>query len=218
MRSLSTPEMIELVAAHPLKDYFACEPVSLMASELPKGEKLFFDGDAPKRIYLMLSGAAVLAVHSRSGEKRALCILRAPSAFGELEMLNVLPQTVEVTALETCLFYSVSCEEAEDLAESDAAFLRFLLEAVARRSSVLSERLLRISIGSLRSRLAAFILDSHRAGVYSVTDRFAADYLGASERRVRSIMAEFRNIGALNKQGRTDEISDFEILNGIAEC
>ena len=217
MRALSTPEMIELVAAHPLKDYFACEPVSLMASELPKGEKLFFDGDAPKRIYLMLSGSAVLSVHSRSGEKRALCILRAPSAFGELEMLNVLSQTVEVTALETCFFYSVSREEAKGLLESDAAFLRFLLDAVARRSSVLSERLLRMSNGSLRSRLAAFILDSHRAGVYSVTDRFAADYLGASERRVRSIMAEFRNIGALKKQGRMDEISDHEVLSRIAE-
>jgi len=80
MRSLSTPEMIELVAAHPLKDYFACEPVSLMASELPKGEKLFFDGDAPKRIYLMLSGAAVLAVHSRSGEN-VMAVVPAVTSF-----------------------------------------------------------------------------------------------------------------------------------------
>lgn len=216
LRSLNIIDTEKILAAYPPSNYFSEKPKSLMALELFEREKLFFDGAAPKSVYILLSGSAMLAVHSETGEKRTLCILKAPSVFGELELLNVLPQAVEVTAIERCRFYSVSCEEAKSLMESDTAFLRCLLEAVARRSSVLSERVLRMSNGSLRSRLADFILESQKDGVYSATDRFAADYLGASERRVRSIMAEFRRIGVLKKQGRQDEIADIGVLGEIA--
>jgi CRP-like cAMP-binding protein len=164
----------------------------------------------------MVEGSVLLNMHGENGRKASLCVLHAPAFFGELEMLSVLPHTVEVEALDDCIFYCVDADEAAALMKTNSVFLNRLFDYVSHRSAILAQRLMRAFTGSLESRLAEFILEFRRGDFYTESDGFAAAYLGVSDRRIRTIMADFRRQGILQKSGRHDRIAAEEKLFDLA--
>lgn len=216
MRRLTGSEAAALRRRHPEGEFTRDSGLGAQPVAFEEGELLFREGTEPRQLFYLPEGRVVLTTSFDDGRRADFCVLPGPAFFGELELLSVQFETAEVTALSRCLGYSISSADAARLFEGDPVFLRALCRYLARRTAVLSRRLLRSQTLPLRSLLAEFVLASASGGVYRVTDERAAAYLGVSARRVNALMGELRGLGMLQKRGQSDIVADAHALEAEA--
>lgn len=109
---------------------------SLKRRLLKKGEALFRKGDEGSSLYIVKSGSVKIVLPSEMGDEVAPAILSQGDFFGEMALLDGMPRSADVVALES----------SELLALNQRDFLAFLKdneEAIQAIFSYLSMRLRR---------------------------------------------------------------------------
>ncbi len=216
-------EALQALAASPLaKGIEETELAKLFASSrvqlrhYGRGEMLFHAGDAPERLYVLVKGRVHVLQDTLSGRQIFITeITAAGDMFGEVYLFMGAPaydmyaeaaEDTEVLSLERGLF-SLAEETAGGVA---AAMQRNLLRVFACNAYFLSRRVRVLASGSLRGKLARWLLQGPAAPELS-RDALAAE-LAVTRPSLSRELAAMQAEGLLRLDGRRIAVSDREGL------
>ena len=144
-----TPELkhyVEMTARHRALHGFLYEfsnfgrlPVPALRSlvekltpiEVPKGESIIRQGDAPGAMFILEKGRA-RAFHSDNGTQQNLAFYRDGDFFGELSILNGSPRAASVEAFSDCRLLALEPEAVRDLKRRYPEFGKLMEERLAQ--------------------------------------------------------------------------------------
>lgn len=83
--------------------------------------------------YIIESGSVEVSRALPNGERQTLGILKANDIFGEMSLIDALPRSATVTALEDCLVVAMTLETFNSLAQHNPGALMPVLKVLAAR-------------------------------------------------------------------------------------
>lgn len=182
-----------------------------------RGEMIFHEGAMADKLLYLASGRARLSESLPNGKSILLDFPQPTYFFGEMELLDVRGETLEIQALETCWLLALPFDACREKLLNDVKFLRFLCSYLGNKDGQ-RERIIVQSHGyPLANRLAAFILTASSGGQYRERNVDAAEYLGTSYRHLQQTLSNFVRTGLLKKQGRSYILSDTAALQQLAD-
>jgi CRP/FNR family transcriptional regulator, cyclic AMP receptor protein len=97
--------LVSLLAEVPLFQLFDADERTALAqmmekADFPAGYRIFEEGDAGDRMYLVCSGGVELATTDKLGQKLVLTTAARGDLFGELSLLDHGPRTANATVIE----------------------------------------------------------------------------------------------------------------------
>lgn len=150
-----------LFAGLPLNELAALvESASLAAREYPRGAVLAFEEDPCSAIGVVLEGSVLIQRIYASGKVVVLETVRAGESFGEALLfadLGVYPATLVAPEATRVVF--IAREEVLRWMGSSPLFLRNMLSSLSNRILLLNRRIKGLSLGSVRQRVANYILE-----------------------------------------------------------
>lgn len=141
-------------------EFLSSAPVGLM--KCAPGETVFHEGDLPRCLYVLLSGAVCIQKASFSGRRIFLSeINELGDVFGEVYLLLGKPYDIFVEAKGETLLLSIGSRafSTEDRASSDVFRKagRNLMDILARKAYFMHTKLKVMASGNLRERIARFL-------------------------------------------------------------
>ncbi len=174
------------------------------------------EGEESKRLYFLLSGRAKVFLTHKNGAVTLINFLESPCFIGEMEMVNQQSACHGVTALSSCLCFSVNLSCKEQLL-NDTVFLRNLCRFLSRKTLSDVQNYSRNQAYPLKNRLASFILLTANNNLYRERHTETAAYLGVTYRHLLYVLAEFVKEGILEKTPHGYRIVQEEELRKIAD-
>jgi CRP/FNR family transcriptional regulator len=125
---------------------------------LHDGEALFRKGDAGDGCYWLQAGLLKVSVVSPEGEKRTLAILAPGAIVGELAMIDGLPRSADVHAIDECRLTFVSRAAFVDCLKEDPTLYAHVCSALSARLRQANEEAAAASFLTVKARIARTIL------------------------------------------------------------
>jgi CRP/FNR family transcriptional regulator len=125
---------------------------------LHDGEALFRKGDAGDGCYWLQAGLLKVSVVSPEGEKRTLAILAPGGIVGELAMIDGLPRSADVHAIDECRLTFVSRAAFVDCLSENPALYAHVCSALASRLRQANDEAAAASFLPVKARIARTIL------------------------------------------------------------
>ena len=167
-----------------------------------KGETIFLQGQKADRMFVLVSGKVVIAKVSASGKKSVLtCIESVGDLFGEIY-----------------LFIGKIFEKEADNSMAEIRLMKNLLQIFAKKAYLLNKRLRLLSAGSLREKIASFLLEhaSEDGMVYlSMTKEELAEYMNVARPSLSREIGNMAEEGWIALQGKNILIRDLESLEDL---
>lgn len=153
-----------LIAGLPLFSELSMDDVGRIAAgcrekSLSKGEVLFHKGDAPRGIYVVLSGQIKLAFPSTRGVEKVVDIVGPRQSFGEAPVFTERPFPVTAEALTDARVILVSSVVLLALIDEDRAFARKMLAGLSMRLHSLVQDVEAYSLRSSMQRVVGYLLE-----------------------------------------------------------
>ena len=98
-----------------------------------KGEDIIKEGALGDCAYIIEDGSVEVSKLSPSGEKQVLGILEKSEIFGEMGLIDGLPRSATVTALEDCVLCLFTQETFNNLAHHNPESLIPIFKVLVRR-------------------------------------------------------------------------------------
>ncbi|MBX5496435.1 MAG: Crp/Fnr family transcriptional regulator [Bryobacteraceae bacterium] len=186
------------------------------------GEMLFFEGDRCEGMFIVARGQVKIFKVPASGVEMVIAVESAPSAVGELAMFDggTYPASVKAVDEVDVLFIDKQglfevCRHYPDIALK-------MLAIVGRRLRQLVSTLESVTFGSIRQRLARFLLEAgeHADGgafPLPMTHQELALRLGTVREVVSRNLSRFQAEGFIRLEDTNVEIRDPEGLRREAE-
>lgn len=125
---------------------------------LHDGEALFRKGDAGDGCYWLQAGLLKVSVVSPEGEKRTLAILAPGAIVGELAMIDGLPRSADVHAIDECRLTFVSRSAFVECLNENPALYAHVCSALSGRLRQANEEAAAASFLTVKARIARTIL------------------------------------------------------------
>ncbi|MFQ5672026.1 MAG: Crp/Fnr family transcriptional regulator [Nitrospinales bacterium] len=100
---------------------------------IKKGNDIFEEGSSSDCAYIIESGSVEVSKTMGPGEKKVLGVLQERDIFGELGLVDGLPRTATVTALEDCAVSVLTPETFASLSHRNPKALVPILRILAKR-------------------------------------------------------------------------------------
>ncbi|MEM6940909.1 MAG: Crp/Fnr family transcriptional regulator [Pseudomonadota bacterium] len=200
----------------------AARPVSIAA-----GATLFAQGDAPDRLYLVITGLVRIWIADPEGRELTLSLMEPGDTFGEIALFDGLPRTASATAIETTDCLAVPSSALNEAMDADPKLARHLVVVLCEILRRNTEALGAFAFLGLRGRLAQKIYDlalSHgeltgSAAVFrrrfSQTD--LANMLGVSREAVNKRLAALAHDGLISLEDGQLSVPDLPALAARAQ-
>ena len=98
-----------------------------------KGEEIIHEGMASDCAFIIESGTVEVSKLDPDGERKILATLKENDIFGEMGLIDGLPRSCTVVALETCNITKLTKEAFETLADHNPQALMPILKILAQR-------------------------------------------------------------------------------------
>lgn len=98
-----------------------------------KGEDIIQEGTLSDCAYIIEEGSVEVSRKKPDGQKQILSILEKSEIFGEMGLIDGLPRSATVTALEDCVISVLSQETFNNLAHHNPESLMPILKVLAKR-------------------------------------------------------------------------------------
>lgn len=218
--------------SHPLLDGVDPEHIERVfargrRSHLEPGARCIQEGDAPATFWMMLSGAARIFYVSEEGLEVTVKLLRAPAAFGELELITCHPHVENVTITEASEILALPAEDFRALMDGSPRFTRNLLEDTCARFLIAARNERALAFDSVERRIAALVMAQvrMRGGITKqahdlhipLSQTELALGVGATAKSVQRTVAKWRKCGILGPETRGLVLRDAEALAEIAD-
>ena len=101
--------------------------------EFNEGETIIREGDLGDCAYILESGRAEVLKNLPNGEQQLVGVLAVNAIFGELGLIDRLPRSATVKALETCKVSILTQRTFNSLAQSSPKALMPILKVITTR-------------------------------------------------------------------------------------
>lgn len=116
-----------------------------MQESYKRGSRIFSEGDAGDKFYLILDGAVRISRFVTGIGEEALAVLRAGAYFGEMSLIDEAPRSAAAIAHEGCQLFVVNRRDLEDLlfVDRDLAYelLWNLVRTLSRRLRATNDKM-----------------------------------------------------------------------------
>jgi len=120
-----------------------CLAASLKRRPLNKGEALFRKGDEGTSLYIVQSGSVKIVLPSEMGDEVAAALLSEGDCFGEMALLDGMPRSADVVALESSALLALSQRDflsfLKDNEEAIRAIFSYLTMRLRRTDELLED-------------------------------------------------------------------------------
>ena len=189
---------------------------------LPKGEKIFAQGDRADEIFFIQSGKVKISVVSAAGKEAVLVILGPRNFFGEGSLVGQSLRMSTATTLEPSTIFRVEKLAMIRALHDQAALSEKFIAALLVRNIDLEEDLCDQLFNHSEKRLARVLLKLARMRGHGVmpdakipvfSHEILAEMVGTTRSRVTHFMNKFRTMGLIdyNSDGftvRTELLTD----------
>lgn len=179
-------------------------------------EYLLRRGDVCESFFIILEGSVTIHNVSANGKKYIMGIHHAGKCIGELEIMNSRRCISNAQARDEVKVLAVSREAYLYWLDHDRGFSRFILSMLCDKMYSFTQSTTANTLYSLRSRIAAFILDNMQSegpdGVLYYTAEELADVMGVTARSVSRVLKDFRERNLIRMRGRMLTLQDVQGL------
>jgi CRP-like cAMP-binding protein len=185
--------------------------------EVPAGTRLLTDGQLARSVAMIRSGQVELS--RGAGRRRVVVeILRAGDLLGVVSRFADLPSTFSARALTPVTLVRFGEEALYGMLADRPELAEFLVVVLAARLERTHRRLVEVTSGDLRRRVATLLLDErdHDAGSIRLAQSTIAELLGASRPRVNRVLKAFEATGLVRLSYRRIDVIDPDGLRRIA--
>lgn len=193
--------------------------------KLPKKTVLYTEGEAPKGIYVLLSGKIKVSQLNFDGTVQIFFIYGAGDLFGYRPILCNDKHPVSAIALEDCEILYVEKDHFLEVLKNSSRLSTLLLQSISHEFTVLVNRINIFAQRSIKERLAFFLLIlnekyklpgqiSDEAEI-KVNRSDLASYTGTSLENLVRTLKEFKNKNFIRTDGKSIYVNDFEALYSL---
>ena len=190
------------------------------------GEFLLVEHDPGAHVFLLESGAARIFHMSPSGLEVAVMFCRAPSLFGEIEVVLDIAHIENVVALERCECWLIPKLAFKEVLAASAKVTMALLKDTCAKLAMASHNQKALASQSVATRLATLLVsyahfDGRRVGdatilSASLTQDRMAEALGVTRRAVALEVGRWQKRGVFVRGPQGYEIRDLAALSSEA--
>jgi len=189
---------------------------------LDRGERLFSEGDAGDKLYIVLDGKMKLTKEAPDGRENLLSVHGRGEMFGELSLFDPIPRTSSATALTNARLAGLTHDDIRTWLSTRPEVAMALLQALARRLRKVNEIKADLVFTDVPGRVAKALLDlSERFGVptpdgvqvtHDLTQEELAQLVGASRETVNKALADFTARGWIQLSAKSVLLTDADRL------
>ncbi|UEG55307.1 response regulator [Mucilaginibacter daejeonensis] len=184
--------------------------------QIKKKQILFYDGDEPQGVYIVLKGSIKTFKQASDGRELTTGIYKNDSFLGLHAILTDTPFTDTAEAVEHSTVCLLAKDAVMDLVnrhpDIGQEFFKILVDHIAEKE----EQLLELAYNSVRKRLAQTILRISRQSTdplnFKASREELASMAGIALETVSRNISDFKDEGIIEKKGGTIQILDIEKL------
>jgi CRP/FNR family cyclic AMP-dependent transcriptional regulator len=194
----------------------------VLVVRLNRGERLFSEGDAGDKLYIILSGKIKLTKASVDGRENLQSVHGPGEMFGELSLFDPVPRTASATAITDTELAGLAHDDVRTWLSSRPEVSMHLLQALAQRLRRINEVKADLVFTDVPGRVAKALLDlEERFGVptpdgiqvnHDLTQEELAQLVGASRETVNKALADFAARGWIQLAAKSVLIVDNDRL------
>jgi CRP/FNR family transcriptional regulator len=185
---------------------------------LARGDRLFDEGDAGDRLYVILEGKMKLTRAAADGRENLLSVLGPGEMFGELSLFDPRPRTSSAVAVTDARLAALAHDSLRTWLTGRPDVAMHLLRALAQRLRRANDVMADLVFTDVPGRVAKALLDlAHRFGEqqpeglqvhHDLTQEELAQLVGASRETVNKALADFAARGWLQLSAKSVLIMD----------
>ena len=189
---------------------------------LARGDRLFDEGDAGDRLYVVLDGKIKLTRTAPDGRENLLSVLGPGEMFGELSLFDPRPRTASAVAVTDARLAGLGHDYLRHWLTGRPDVAMHLLRALAQRLRRTNDVMADLVFTDVPGRVAKALLDlADRFGEeqdgglevhHDLTQEELAQLVGASRETVNKALADFSARGWLQLHAKSVLILDRERL------
>ena len=194
----------------------------VLVVKLDRGERLFAEGDAGDRLYIILSGKIKLTRAAPDGRENLLSVHGPGEMFGELSLFDPVPRTSSATAITTTELAGLAHDALRTWLATRPEVAMHLLQALAQRLRRINDVKADLVFTDVPGRVAKALLDlAERFGVqtpegvqvnHDLTQEDLAQLVGASRETVNKALADFAARGWIQLAAKSVLVTDTDRL------
>jgi CRP-like cAMP-binding protein len=186
-----------------------------------RGTVFFRPGDAGEQLFLLKEGRVTLYRLTPDGHKLVVGVVEAGTIFGEMAVAGQSMQECFAEAHEESLVCTITPPQMEHIFQQYPTVARRLLEVLGTRVQRLEERLEQMAYGSVRERLARFLLARTRPAsdgcqVAGFTHEQLGEAVGASRQTVSLELGQLEAEGLVEVGRRRVRLVNTSALKSLA--
>jgi len=197
---------------------------SLKRRSLKKGEALFRKGDEGTSLYIVKSGSVKIVLPSSMGDEVAPAILSEGDFFGEMALLDGMPRSADVVALEPSELLALNQKDFLAFLKSNEAAIQSIFSYLSMRLRKTDDLLEDAHFLNISTRLARRLVElSGKYGYQKdegkpvqidlrLTQKDLASIVGATRESINKELRILREKGLVNTEGNTLQILNPEQL------
>jgi len=189
---------------------------------LDRAERLFSEGDAGDKLYIILEGKIKLTKAAPDGRENLLSVHGPGEMFGELSLFDPIPRTSSATAVTSARLAGLAHDDLRTWLSSRPEVAMHLLQALAQRLRRINEVKADLVFTDVPGRVAKALLDlADRFGVmtpegvqvnHDLTQEELAQLVGASRETVNKALADFTARGWIQLAAKSVLVTDTDRL------
>lgn len=186
-----------------------------------KGESIFLQQDAPEKLYILLEGSVSVCSDSVSGKRSIVTTITCPGElFGEvLLFINRTEYFHYAQAAEPVRVLEMPKEFLYHTCGRNCGYhtrlISNMLSILAQKAYYLNRRLQVLSCGTLRQKIACFLLQDTGGAASSMNREELADFLNAARPSLSRELMKMQDEGLLRIDRRSIQLLDKEKLQNI---
>lgn len=187
-----------------------------------KNETILHKGEPSDCLYGVLAGRAAVVGIAPEGKQIAIRMVEPGEVFGEISLLDGLPRTADIVALERTDYFALHRRDFEALVLGHPKLAMRMMAMLARRLRLTSETLEEVAFLPLRVRLAKTLLrlverygQPHEGGHLirlRLPVRTIADLVGSTRETTNMVIREWEKEGILARDQRRLVVRELEEL------
>jgi CRP/FNR family transcriptional regulator, cyclic AMP receptor protein len=189
---------------------------------LNRGERLFSEGDAGDKLYIILEGKIKLTKAAPDGRENLLSVHGPGEMFGELSLFDPIPRTSSATAVTSARLAGLAHDDLRTWLSSRPEVAMNMLQALAQRLRRINDVKADLVFTDVPGRVAKALLDlADRFGVmtpegvqvnHDLTQEELAQLVGASRETVNKALADFTARGWIQLAAKSVLVTDTDRL------
>ena len=179
---------------------------SMRQRTYPPNTIVFFEGDVPDGLYLLIRGRVKISLMDENGREIILSTLKGGSFFGEMALFDEYPRSADVETLEYTDFLILRKSHFIEMIENSPSIVRNILKEMSGRLREADDKIRNLALFDVAGRLARVLIDiAKKEGIISKEKNVAtlpelsqqelANMIGASRETVSRALNSFQKQG-----------------------